>query len=71
MQYDQNQLLRLVRSPAGQQLLAHLQKHGGTQLQSAVSSASGGDYEQAKSLLSSLLQSPEAQSLLKQLEEQK
>lgn len=70
MQYDQNQLLRLVRSPAGQQLLTHLQKHGGTQLQSAVSSASGGDYEQAKSLLSSLLQSPEAQSLLKQLEEQ-
>ena len=70
MQYDQNQLLRLVRSPAGQQLLAHLQKHVGTQLQSAVSSASGGDYEQAKSLLSSLLQSPEAQSLLKQLEEQ-
>ena len=70
MQYDRNQLLRLMQSPAGQQLLAHLQKSGGAQLQSAVSSASDGNYEPAKTLLSSLLQSQEAQALLKQLEDQ-
>jgi len=69
MQYDMSQLLQLAQSPAGQQLLALLQKKGGVALQSAVAQASQGNYDQAKQMLSSLLATPEAQKLLKQMEE--
>lgn len=65
---DMSQLLRLAQSQAGQQLLALLQKSGGSTLQEAIAQASAGDYAQAKTTLSSLLSSPEAQALLKQLE---
>lgn len=60
-------LLRLAQSPAGQQLLALLQRDGGAELRSAMTKAASGDYEQAKQALSPLLASPEAQALLKQL----
>lgn len=70
MQYDMSEILRLAQSPAGQKLLSLLQQSGGAQLQNAISSASNGDYTQAKQTLSSLLADPEAQKLLKQLEEQ-
>lgn len=66
---DMTYLLKLARSPAGQQLLSLLQSSGGSELQSAVSQASSGNYDQAKNTLSSLLSTPEAQALLKQLEE--
>lgn len=69
MEYDMSQLLRLAQSPAGQQLLTLLQKNGGDTLQNAVSQASQGNFTQAKQTLSSLLSNPEAQKLLKQLEE--
>ena len=62
-------LMKLARSPAGQQLLALIQQNGGSDLQSAVSQASAGNYDQAKQTLSSLLSTPEAQALLKKLEE--
>ena len=71
MQYDMSELFRLAQSPAGQQLITLLQRTGGNELQNAVAKASSGDYEQAKQTLSSLLASPEAQALLKQLEEGK
>lgn len=71
MQYDMSDILRLAQSPAGQQLIALLQKTGGTDLQNAVSKASAGDYAQARQSLSSLLSNPEVQALLKQLEETK
>lgn len=67
---DFHQLLQLAQSPAGQQLIAMLQQNGGSALSNAVSKASAGDYTQAKQLLSSLLSSAEAQTLLSQLEEQ-
>lgn len=66
---DMSYLMKLARSPAGQQLLAMLQRNGGSDLQSAVSQASAGNYDQAKQTLSSLLSTPEAQDLLKKLEE--
>ncbi len=66
---DMSYLMKLARSPAGQQLLALLQQNGGSDLQSAVSQASAGNYDQAKLTLSSLLSTPEAQALLKKLEE--
>ena len=66
---DLSYLMKLARSPAGQQLLAMLQKSGGSELQTAVTQASAGNYDQAKQMLSTLLSSQEAQNLLKQLEE--
>ena len=65
---DMSQLLQLAQSPAGQQLIALLQKSGGNTLQDAIAKASAGDYAQAKDLISTLLSTPEAKNLLKQLE---
>lgn len=59
--------MRLASSPAGQQLLKLLQQQSSSDLQSAMNSAAAGDYQQAKNTLASLLGSPEAQALLKQL----
>lgn len=69
MQYDLSELMRLAQSPAGQQLIALLQQNGGNHLQTAVEKAGSGDFGQAKQILSSLLSDPEAQALLKQLED--
>ena len=68
---DLSQLMKLAQSPAGRQLLALLQRSGGDALQSAVAKASAGDYREAQKTLSSLLSTPEAQALLKQMEEGK
>lgn len=70
MQFDFSDFLRLAQSPAGQQLISLLQRNGGKELQSALSSAAGGDYSQAQKALSALLKDPQAQILLKKLEEQ-
>lgn len=68
---DLNRLMKLARSPAGQQLIQLLQQKGGNELQAAVQKASSGDYQQAAQALSPLLDSPEARQLLKTLEESK
>ncbi len=67
---DFSQLMKLAQSPAGKQLLAMLQASGGNTLQNAVKKASDGNYDEAKAMLSSLLNNPQAQALLKQLEDQ-
>lgn len=67
---DLSQLKKMAQSSAGQQLVALLQRSGGTSLQDAVAQASAGNYAQAEDILNSLLSTPEAQALLKQLEEQ-
>ena len=64
---DFSELLQLAQSPAGQQLIALLQKNGGDTLQSAISKASAGDYTQAQKTISKLLDTPEARQLLQQL----
>lgn len=61
------QAMLLAKSPAGQQLIALLQKNGGQEFQQAMAKAAAGDYEQAKQVLNSLLSTDEAQDLLKQL----
>lgn len=66
---DMSELLKLAQSPAGQQLLSMLQQAGGSDLQNAITQAAAGDYTKAKKTLSSLLSSPEAQALLKQMED--
>lgn len=59
---------RLAQTEAGQKLLYLLQSQSPRQLQTAMQQASSGDYEQLKKTLGSLIASPEAQTLLKQLE---
>ena len=64
------ELIRMAQTPAGQQLIALLQKQEGPKLQKASTYAVSGDYIHAKAALSDLLSTPEAQALLKKLEEQ-
>ena len=70
-QPEMDQLMKLAQSPAGQQLLAMLQRNGADTLQNAIAMAAAGDYQEAKQTLSALLSSPQAQALLKQMEEGK
>lgn len=66
-EFSMQEAMRLARSPSGQQLLALLQKNGGTDLNTAMEQAAAGNYEQAKKALSSLLADPEVKKLLEQL----
>lgn len=63
------EVMRLAKTPAGQQLIALLQQSDPTALRNAAEQASGGHYQQAKNTLEPLLSSPEIQKLLKQLGE--
>ena len=47
---DMGTLLRLAQKPAGQQLLALLQRSGGEELSQAIFKAASGDYQQAKQI---------------------
>jgi len=66
-QPDISQVLALLRSPAGQQLVEYLNKNGGTIAQSAAAQASAGDLSGARNTISPLLENPELQALLRQL----
>lgn len=66
---DLSELIRLAQTPTGRQLIALLQKQGGSRLQQALASAASDDYTNAQAILSELLASPDAQVLLKELEE--
>lgn len=61
--------MRFANTPAGQQLIAMLQQADHSQIQKAMSQASAGDFNDAQKTLSSILSSPEAQKLLKQMGE--
>lgn len=58
----------LAQSKQGQALLALLRQQGGARLDTAMAQAAKGDYAAAQAALSALLESPEAQALLRQLE---
>lgn len=60
-------ILRMAQSPAGQQLIRLLQQNGGQNLQQAMDKAAQGDYTQARALLSSMMQDPQARNLMDQL----
>lgn len=62
-------LAQLAQSPAGQALMQLLQQQDGAALHTAMEKAAAGDYTQAQSALSGMLSSPQAQQLLRQLEE--
>lgn len=70
-QFSMEDAKRLAQTEAGQKLLSLLQTQNAPQLQTAMQQASAGDYNQLKQTLSSLMASPEARALLKQLENSK
>ena len=59
---------RLAQTETGQKLVSLLQSQNKQQLQTAMNQASSGDYEQLKKTLGTFMASPEAQALLRQLE---
>lgn len=59
--------MRMAQSPAGQQLIQMLQQSGGNDVQQAMAKAAAGDFSQAKQLLTTLMQDPQARELLQQL----
>lgn len=61
------EVLRMAATPAGQQLIAMLRQQGGSDFQTAMSSAASGDYTQAKRAVEKLMADPQAQKLLQQL----
>ena len=65
--FSMEEIMRLAKSPAGQQLIALLQKQDSGKLEQAVLHAKTGDYAQAGQTLSAMLSSSEAQKLLKEL----
>ncbi len=65
--FSMEEVMRLAKSPAGQQLIAMLKQADSIKLQQAVTQAKTGDYTQASQTLSTMLSSPEAQKLLKEL----
>lgn len=65
--FSMEEVMRLAKSPAGQQLLAMLQQGDSAKLEQAVQQAKTGDYTQAGQTLNGLLSSPEAQKLMKEL----
>ena len=65
--FSMQDMMRLAGTPAGQQLLNHLQKKNEKQLQMAIAHAVSGNMEQAKKLLSDLIGDPESQRLIREL----
>lgn len=65
--FSMQEAMRLASSPAGRQLLALLRQSDSAQLNQAMSQAAAGDYSEVQKTMSSMLSSPEAQALLKQL----
>lgn len=58
---------RLAGTPEGQKLMQLLQQQDTGQLEQAMAAAGSGNYKEAGTLLRSLLSSPEAQQLIRQL----
>ena len=65
--FSMQDMMRLAGTPAGQQLLDHLQKKNPRQLQMAIAHAVSGNMDQAKALLSEMIGDPESQKLIRQL----
>ncbi|MBQ6831073.1 MAG: hypothetical protein IJO28_00410 [Oscillospiraceae bacterium] len=62
------QAKKLAESPVGQQLLSALKASAGQEFDAAQKQVQNGDFEQAKIALSKLLNTPQIQKLLKEME---
>ena len=65
--FSMEEVMRIAKSPAGQQLMALLQQRDSAAVAKASEQAKSGNYSQAGQTLSALLSSPEAQKLMKEL----
>ena len=65
--FSMAEMMRLAKSPAGQQLFAMLKAQDSSKLDEAAAQAKSGDFAQASKTLSAMLSSPEAQRLMKEL----
>ena len=65
--FSMAEMMRLAKSPAGQQLFAMLKAQDSAKLDEAAAQAKSGDFSQASKTLSAMLSSPEAQKLMKEL----
>lgn len=66
-EFDLQRARELAGSTAARQLMELLQRSDPQQLQKVMDSAAKGDFRQAQQALSSLVQDPQAQKLLKDL----
>ncbi len=66
-QPDMTQILALLKSPAGQQLVHYLSSSGGPAAQTAAAQAAAGDLSGARKTLGPMLEDPTLQALLRQL----
>lgn len=64
---DLSELMKIAGSPAGQELIALIQKNKDEHFEEAMLQARSGDFSQAKEMLSQMLSSKEAQDLLKEI----
>lgn len=67
-QFSMEDAIRLAGTPAGKQLVNLLKSSTDGNMDAARKAVEAGDLEQAKKSLSGLLQSPDIQKLLKELE---
>ncbi len=65
--FSMEDVMRLAKSPAGQQLMQMLQKGDSAAVEQAISAAKAGNYTKASQALSAMLSSPEAQKLMEEL----
>ena len=68
--FTKQQLAAVLSTPEGRQLLTLLSRDGGSALSHAAQALKNGDAELAKSLVSPMLQSSEAQALIAKINEQ-
>ena len=68
--FTKQQLAAVLSSSEGKQLLSLLSRDGGSALSQAAQALKNGDTELAKSLVSPMLQSNEAQALIAKINEQ-
>ena len=68
--FTKQQLAAVLSTPEGRQLLTLLSRDGGSALSQAAQALKNGDAELAKSLVSPMLESSEAQALIAKINEQ-
>lgn len=65
--FSAQDIMQIAQSPAGQQLITMLQNADPSALRKAMAQASAGNYEQAKSSLTPLLESEQMKALLQKM----
>ena len=61
------EIMRLAKSPAGQQLIKALKSQDPNTLKKVINSAKSGDIQQAKSNLASIMEAEDMQKILKNM----